>query len=314
MAKIAVEWRQALDRRRQTGSPGSAEARRIAFGEGWSVDDVLCTSGPEDRPFEERHSWVSIAIVALGCFQYRSALGRELMTPGSILLGNPGQAFECGHEHAAGDRCLSFRFDPNYFASLASDLQAEGRFDAMRLPPLRQLSPLVTEALALMAGSADGAWEELGIRIAAQALRTANDLPSADAAAPLNAVARITEAVRLIEEQPEAPLQLADLAIASGLSRFHFLRTFERVTGLTPHQFVLRTRLRQAAFRVLDEPSNILEIALSSGFNDLSNFNRAFRAEFGCSPRRFRQSIRRLPQSPSAVYSGKRPLRARTAH
>ena len=106
MAKIADELERALAHRALHGSPGRPAARVLAEGEGWALTDVVCTSGPKDRPFEECHSNFSIVIVAAGTFQYRSQAGRELMTPGSLLLGNAGQSFECGHEHGAGDRCL----------------------------------------------------------------------------------------------------------------------------------------------------------------------------------------------------------------
>ena len=44
------------------------------------------------------------------------------MTPGSLLLGNAGQCFECGHEHGIGDRCLSFSYAPDYFEKITGDL------------------------------------------------------------------------------------------------------------------------------------------------------------------------------------------------
>src|SRR5260370_30123377 len=66
LAKIAVELEQALKRRALSGAPGNTVARRLAEGNGWTVSDVVCTSGPQDRPFEERHSGFSIAIVAAG--------------------------------------------------------------------------------------------------------------------------------------------------------------------------------------------------------------------------------------------------------
>jgi AraC-like DNA-binding protein len=68
-----------------------------------------------------------------------------------------------------------------------------------------------------------------------------------------------------------------------------FLRTFKRVTGVTPHQWVLRARLRDAARRLADTRAPVTEIALDVGFEDLSNFIRTFRAEFGVSPSRFRR-------------------------
>src|SRR5262249_18619896 len=103
LGKIAVDLDAALARREQLGMPGATRMRPLAAGRGWSVTDVLCTFGPRDRPFEERHAGVCIAMVVAGAFGYRAAAGRELLTPGSLLLGNAGECFECGHRHAPGD-------------------------------------------------------------------------------------------------------------------------------------------------------------------------------------------------------------------
>ncbi len=125
--------------------------------------------------------------------------------------------------------------------------------------------------------------------MAAQAIQLANGIAPDSYSAPASAVARVTRAVRMIERDPETPLSLGTLAREVGLSAYHFLRTFERLTGLTPHQYVLRARLRQAATRMVRERhGRILDIALDCGFGDVSNFNRAFRAEFGMSPRAYR--------------------------
>lgn len=297
MAKIAVELERALVRRAVSGAPGHTTARLLAQGAGWTVEDVICTSGPRDRPFEERHSNVSIAIVAAGSFQYRTAAGRELMTPGSLLLGSTGQCFECGHEHGEGDRCLSFRYAPDYFERLAADAGARGAtldFRMLRLPPLRALSPLVARACAGLAGSMDVRrdipWEELSIRLAARTVQLAGGLSANPGSTPAGAVARVTRTVRMIDRHPSAPLCLGSLAREAGLSPYHFLRTFERLTGVTPHQYVLRSRLREAAMRLKLEPARVLDIALDCGFGDVSNFNRAFRAEFGVSPRLYRRA------------------------
>ena len=73
------------------------------------------------------------------------------------------------------------------------------------------------------------------------------------------------------------------------MSPYSFLRTFEQVSGTTPHQYILRTRLREAAERLVAGDSKILDVALDCGFGDASNFNRTFRGEFGCSPREYRR-------------------------
>jgi AraC-like DNA-binding protein len=72
------------------------------------------------------------------------------------------------------------------------------------------------------------------------------------------------------------------------MSPYHFLRTFKLVTGVTPHQWLLRARLRAAAQRLAGGRTPITAIALDVGFDDLSNFIRSFQAEFGRSPRQYR--------------------------
>jgi AraC family transcriptional regulator len=110
---------------------------------------------------------------------------------------------------------------------------------------------------------------------------------------PPDAAAMVTHAVRTIERHPDARLSLQGLARDAGLSPYHFLRTFERIAGVTPHQYVMRARLRDAAVRLFDDPARVVDIALDSGFGDVSNFNRAFRAEFGVSPTRYRRGALR---------------------
>lgn len=294
MAKIAVELEQAVVKRAVAGAPGEAVGRVLALGNGWSVADVLCTSGPQDRPFEEQHSQVSIAVVVAGSFQYRSSGGRAVMTPGSVLLGGAGNYFECGHEHASGDRCLAFRYSPEYCEALAADAGArkiKPRFRTPRLPPVRPLSPLIARAFAQLSVPPSTAWEELSIELAVRAVQLSEGLPSLASGAPPGAEARVTSIVRMIERHPDAALSVSDLAREARLSPYHFLRTFERIAGVTPHQYVLRTRLREAAIRLAGGQQGILDISLDSGFGDLSNFNRAFRAEFGVSPRAYRAKL-----------------------
>ena len=71
----------------------------------------------------------------------------------------------------------------------------------------------------------------------------------------------------------------------AGISPFHFLRLFSDVLGVTPHQYLVRSRLRHAARRLADDDSPITDIAYDVGFGDLSNFVRTFHRAAGASPR-----------------------------
>jgi AraC family transcriptional regulator len=103
------------------------------------------------------------------------------------------------------------------------------------------------------------------------------------------AEARVTRLVRMIEAHPEMEHTLGSLAREANLSRFHFLRLFHHLTGLTPHRYVRRARLRWAATRLMLDPSRVVDVALDSGFGDVSNFNHAFRAEFNMNPLAYRR-------------------------
>ena len=291
LGKIAADLEHALRRRAGSGAAGRAEERRLVTGEGWSVSDVICTSGPGDRPFEEQHDGVSIAVVLAGTFQYRSPLGRSMLTSGSLLLGNPGQCFECGHEHAAGDRCVAFRYAPDFFDRIA----AGRRVRSSHLPPVAALSRLFVRAAAGGALGFSVAWDEIAIELAEAVLRlTSAEIAPATVDAAL--MRRVTESVRRIEAEPEAPWILTELAAEARQSPFHYLRVFRQVTGVTPHQFVLRARLRAAALRLLSTDAKVIDVALGAGFGDVSNFNSAFRREFGAAPRAFR-SLGSAPQA-----------------
>jgi AraC family transcriptional regulator len=289
LAEIALALARALEQRRILGEPGRAAADVLARGEGWRVADVVCTSGPADRVFEEQHTWYSIAIVLTGTFQYRSRAGHALMTPGSLMLGSPGQCFECGHEHAEGDRCVCFWYSPEYFERLAADTRlANGKaFVIPHIPSVRTLAPVVAAAAAKVMDATHLPWDELGVELAARAVALANGI-TVRHRSPANGEARVTHVLRLLDQCPQGSFTLDDMAQEAGLSPYHFLRTFERLTGVTPHQYVLRTRLRQAALRLVSGGDKIVDVAFDCGFGDLSNFNRAFRAEFRLSPRAYR--------------------------
>jgi AraC-like DNA-binding protein len=262
--------------------------RLVASGEGWKVLDVVCTSGPGDRRFEEQHQTMSISLVLAGCFSYRSQSGSELLSAGSLLLGNASRAFECGHDHGEGDRCISFQIDPGLFEEIARDgVVWRATFSTLRIPPLRSLAPLLARARLL--ADVGGEAEELVLELFGAVQRQAAGLGAFQTVVARDQ-RRIGPVLRLLEEQLERQHKLAELARHAGLSRYHFLRTFKSVTGVTPHQWLIRARLQRAAHQLRGAATPVTRIALDAGFDDLSNFIRTFRREFGLSPSRYRRA------------------------
>ncbi len=176
------------------------------------------------------------------------------MAPGAMLLGSAGRSFECSHDHGDGDRCLSFQFDEDWFARVADEAGASRpSFERNSLPPLRSLAAVTMRAVAAVengSASAAGTFEEIALELAGGALLTANESRQAGRAASSDRdLARIGRLLRELESDVTRPYPLAALAESAGMSRYHFLRTFTRVIGATPHQRLLRMRLREAARR-----------------------------------------------------------------
>jgi AraC family transcriptional regulator len=92
-----------------------------------------------------------------------------------------------------------------------------------------------------------------------------------------------------ISDHLDRNITLSELAASTGLSRFHFARSFKASTGLPPHQFVLICRIEQAKRALIDGDQPLSEIARSSGFGSYSQFAIAFRRLTGTTPSQFRR-------------------------
>lgn len=260
----------------------------LASGTDWQVSEVLCTAGPRDRSYVEQHSRVSIALVTAGSFRYRTSQGAAFMAPGSLLLGNAGACFECGHEHGHGDRCLAFHFSPRLFESIVAAVPGARRmeFNAPRLPPVPAVLPVLAAAQAARGGGNEE-YRELAYRLAGAVCAALGEPPGSRRSPSARDEKRVAAALRRIEAQP-GRLSVDALASEAAVSVFHFLRIFEQVVGVTPGQYMLRRRLHRAAMRLRGSGEGIASVALESGFEDLSTFNRQFRRATGMTPGAFR--------------------------
>jgi len=266
----------------------TATAHLLVSGPGWRVTDIICTAGPDDRAFEEEHPQHCIAVVRSGSFRYRSTQGNAVLAPGSLLLGNRGACFECGHEHAAGDRCLAFQFEPAWLEGIVAAVPGARQigFARAHLPPLPELANLVAEAEI----SADdpAKLEETALRLAGAVTSVLSGEKPKGETPNARDQRRITQALRHIEAYCEEVLSIDDLARQAAMSPYHFLRTFRALVGMTPHQYVLRTRLHRAALLLRRTDQPVAGIAFDCGFGDLSTFNRRFRRVMGASPSAYR--------------------------
>lgn len=224
-----------------------------------------------------------------GSFGYRSR-GRSFeLVPGSLVVGHPGDEYTCTHDHAFGDECLCFYLAPALVESVGDDEDAWRRGC---MPPLSELMVLGQLAQAAAECRSDLGVDEVGLLLAARFVELASGRRRSTAEAPARSRRRAVETALWMDEHSREDIDLERAARQAELSPFHFLRVFSRVVGVTPHQYLLRSRLRHAAQLLADGTRPITDVAFDVGFGDLSNFVRSFRRAAGVSPRRFRQAAR----------------------
>jgi AraC-like DNA-binding protein len=258
-------------------------------GKSITVSDFRCTAGPDDTPFVEQYGCHSVSYVRKGSFGCRHRGRLFELVAGSVLVGYPGDEFTCTHDHCCGDECLSFFLDPELVQAIGDHSEA---WRVGAAPPLPELMVLGELAQAAVEGRSDVGLDEIGQMLASRFVEVVGGRSRGPVKIAARDRRRAVEAALWIDAHSHRQIGLEDAAGEAGLSAFHFLRLFAGVLGVTPHQYLVRSRLRHAARRLADDGPSITAIAYDVGFGDLSNFVRTFHRAAGVSPLRFRQASR----------------------
>ncbi len=116
---------------------------------------------------------------------------------------------------------------------------------------------------------------------------------------------RIAAAVGCIEARLGEPLDLATAAQEARYSKYHFHRLFAAAAGITPHSYIRRRRLTEAARRLVFSQEPVVEIALAAGYQSQQAFASVFRAMYKRTPGEYRKE--------GFFYPLQLPLRLREA-
>lgn len=271
-------------------APGTLAATPLAQGPLVRAVRYDCSAGPAHRPFAETHAGHSVSYVSRGSFAYTARGRRHDLVAGAVLVGAPGVEYVCSHDHhGCGDQCIAFHLSAAAVEEIGGDTAAWRRGG---IAPHASLAVLGELARAAAAGRADAGLDEIGLMLAARAMRMDDTRIAARIRPGAAERRRATRAADWLQAHAAEPVDLAAAAHAAGLSPFHFLRLFSACVGATPHQYLLCVRIRDAARRLLADEAPVTTIAFDAGFGDLSNFIRNFRRAAGLSPRAFRLAAR----------------------
>lgn len=230
------------------------------------------------------HEQFGVGLVERGA--QRSLSGRGVVEAGSgdLITVNPGEVHD-GASLGGGSRAWRMLYlEPSLVAEAARDAtEGSGGAGEFVHPVLRD-DALTLAFRALYGAATNRGTPAAGLRrdeaLTMLVVRLLHERPLAS---PQSAPAPIRTAQELIDDDPTASVSLADLARASGLSRFQVVRGFARVTGLTPHAYLVQRRV-DLARGLIAGGAALADAAAASGFADQSHMTRAFVRRFGLTP------------------------------
>jgi AraC-like DNA-binding protein len=232
------------------------------------------------------HDQFGIGIFTQGAQRSWSHLGKIEAAAGNIIMVNPGEM----HDGIPLDGPRSWQMvylDPEL---VAGEFQGEIKAENILLRPVvedQQLRGLMLRLFSEIVASApdDTAVEEALLLCLMRISRfhlCAQRPGKSDT--PAIALAR-----QYLDEAPEEKISLDVLATLCGLSRFQLIRGFSRATGITPHAYLVQSRVRLAR-RLLAEGHSPADTAFMAGFADQSHLTRAFQKQFAITPGSYQAS------------------------
>jgi AraC family transcriptional regulator len=211
---------------------------------------------------------------------------------GTIIINPKGTD---GWWHCTGSPLVSNVFLGEERLQRCSDEVARGARPELPLslqlhdPTLFNLLGLIAEESAVEDAVSKLYMEHLVDAVCLHLLRTHSVFPVSSAfnrgGLSPSQVRRVTE---YIQSHLDEDIRLQTLADLVGRSRFHFCRAFRKVTGYTPHQVLMRLRVRRACELLASSTMSITEVGMAVGYQTSSSFAQAFRIVTGETPSRYR--------------------------
>jgi AraC-like DNA-binding protein len=227
------------------------------------------------------HEQFGIGVIERGGQLSHSGRGQVEAGPGDVITVNPREVHDGTPVGDAGRSWRILYFDPAVIAGAAADIREgkSGEFEITHPVMRSRRSHDLVCSLFAAATTPEAPMRREELLLATLAMiGTACRQRTTEISR-----IEISRARAVIDDDPAAPVTLADLAEVSGLGRFQLLRGFAHATGLTPHAYIIQRRV-EVARRLVISGLPLAEAAAASGFSDQSHMTRAFTSRFGLTP------------------------------
>jgi AraC-like DNA-binding protein len=112
---------------------------------------------------------------------------------------------------------------------------------------------------------------------------------------------QLCRAREMLIEIPLEQLSIAEIASELAISKFHFIRQFQALYGVTPHQFRIQSRLDAARQLLATGQRSVTEVCMEVGFSSLGSFSTLFARRVGASPSAYQRQARALVSVPGQL-------------
>ena len=237
------------------------------------------------------HDTYSIALVRRGSAECVIGDRTYAVAPGDVMLIHPYEV-ACG-----GNDDDSFLYDVIYpSCGLVNDIMGtadtEDNYPTFREPIIGRCdrSDALFDAVDLYASSAQASASDAPIERALKDLLCSRDVSQPEIESSKSATEAIVRACELIQNQHAGAVQLASIAEEVGLSRYYFIRLFQKYTKLTPSEYLRQVRLAHAR-RIILGGAGLADAAAIAGFSDQAHMTRLFNRTFGFTPGQLMRGI-----------------------
>ncbi len=207
--------------------------------------------------------------------------------PGSILVIQPGEVHT---GYPAGKSHLAYRSlypSENCMRTLAIDIygKRESPRFTQKVIQDKQLASMLREAHGLLECRAERMKGHALMLLTLGRLISMHSDSRVSTVMDTNSVihSKIHRAISYLIENYDQNISVNEISAITGLSEFHFVRTFRKATGLPPYEYLVTIRVENAR-KLLSKGVPIVEVATQSGFYDQSHFNRHFKRIYGITP------------------------------